>query len=301
MKYLVTGGAGFIGNNIVRELVKSGHSVTVIDNLHSGLMENLKDLRELIKFEKIDIRDYEKTKLILKNIDGVFHEAALTSVPESYLKKEEYFDVNVKGTENIFKIARNENVKVVYASSSSVYGDSKKIPIKENFDRNPLNPYGKTKLEDERIADKLANEGLQVIGLRYFNVYGIGQTGTYAGVITQFLRKILEHKPLLINGDGEQKRDFIHVKDVAEANLKAMESRINYGFFNIGTGKSTSINKLAELLIELSKTKLKIIYGPPMQGDIVMSQADTTLAEKRINWKYKVELEEGLEKFFPKF
>jgi len=111
----------------------------------------------------------------------------------------------------------------------------------------------------------------------------------------------LEHKPLLINGDGEQKRDFIHVKDVAEANLKAMESRINYGFFNIGTGKSTSINKLAELLIELSKTKLKIIYGPPMQGDIVMSQADTTLAEKRINWKYKVELEEGLEKFFPKF
>jgi len=113
MKYLVTGGAGFIGNNIVRELVKSGHSVTVIDNLHSGRMKNLKDIRKLIKFEKLDIRDYEKIKLILKNIDGVFHEAALTSVPESYLKKEEYFDVNVKGTENIFKIARSENVKVV--------------------------------------------------------------------------------------------------------------------------------------------------------------------------------------------
>ena len=298
MKFVVSGGAGFIGNNIVRELIKNQHSVTVIDNLHTGRMENLQDLKELIKFERIDIRDYEKIKSALKDVDGVFHEAALTNVPESYLKKDEYFDVNVKGTENIFEIANKENIKVVYASSSSVYGDTKKIPIREDSDKNPLNPYGETKLEDEEIAKKFATDGLQILGLRYFNVYGIGQTGTYAGVITQFLRKISEKRSLLINGNGEQKRDFIHVKDVAEANIKAMESKTNYGFFNIGTGKAKSINKLAELMIELSGMKLEVIHGPPMQGDVFMSQADTFLAEKMINWKYKIELEEGLKSFF---
>lgn len=298
MKFVVSGGAGFIGNNIVRELIKNEHSVTVIDNLHTGRMENLQDLKELIKFERIDIRDYEKIKSILKDVDGIFHEAALTSVPESYLKKDEYFDVNVKGTENIFEIANKENIKVVYASSSSVYGDTKKFPIREDSDKNTLNPYGETKLEDEEVAEKFATDGLQILGLRYFNVYGIGQTGTYAGVITQFLRKISEKRSLLINGNGEQKRDFIHVKDVAEANIKAMESKTNYGFFNIGTGKAISINKLAELMIELSGIKLEVIHGPPMQGDVFMSQADTFLAEKMINWKYKIELEEGLKSFF---
>ena len=298
MKFVVSGGAGFIGNNIVRELIKNEHSVTVIDNLHTGRMENLQDLKELIKFERIDIRDYEKIKSILKDVDGIFHEAALTSVPESYLKKDEYFDVNVKGTENIFEIANKENIKVVYASSSSVYGDTKKFPIREDSDKNTLNPYGETKLQDEEIAKKFATDDLQILGLRYFNVYGIGQTGTYAGVITQFLRKISEKRSLLINGNGEQKRDFIHVKDVAEANIKAMESKTNYGFFNIGTGKAISINKLAELMIELSGIKLEVIHGPPMQGDVFMSQADTFLAEKMINWKYKIELEEGLKSFF---
>ena len=298
MKYLVTGGAGFIGNNIIRELIKEGHSVTVIDNLHSGRMENLQDIRGLIDFEKIDIRDYEKIKIILKGIDGIFHEAALTSVPESYLKQEEYFDVNVKGTENIFKIAKKENIKVVYASSSSIYGDSKNFPIKENSDKNPLNPYGETKLEDEKIAEEFVKDGLRVVGLRYFNVYGIGQTGTYAGVVTQFLKKIRERNPLIINGDGDQERDFIHVKDVAKANIRAMESSTDFGFLNIGTGKTISINKLAQLMIELSGIKLEVIHGPPMQGDIFKSQADTRLTENTIHWKFEIELEEGLKDFF---
>jgi len=298
MKYLVTGGAGFIGNNIVRELVKEGHSVTIIDNLHSGRMENLQDIRGLIDFEKIDIRDYEKIKISLKGIDGIFHEAALTSVPESYLKQEEYFDVNVKGTENIFKIAKKENIKVVFASSSSVYGDSNNFPIKENSDKNPLNPYGKTKLEDEKIAEKFAKNGLRVMGLRYFNVYGIGQTGTYAGVITQFLKKIREKNSLIINGKGDQERDFIHVKDIAKANIRSMESNTDFGFFNIGTGKTISINKLARLMIELSGMKLEVIHGPTMQGDVLKSQADTMLTENTINWKFEIELEEGLKSFF---
>jgi UDP-glucose 4-epimerase len=298
MKYVVTGGAGFIGNNIVRELIKNQHSVTVIDNLHSGRMENLQDIEELITFERIDIRDNEKIKFVLKDVDGVFHEAALTSVPESYLKKDEYFDVNVKGTQNIFEIANKENVKVVYASSSSVYGDTKVFPIKETSDKNPLNPYGETKLKDEEIAEKFVTRGLRVLGLRYFNVYGIGQTGTYAGVITQFLRKISENSPLIINGKGEQERDFIHVKDVAKANIKAMESKVDFGFFNIGTGKTVSINKLAELMINLSGKELDIIHGPPMQGDVFKSQSETSFTEKKINWKYEIELEEGLKSFF---
>ena len=298
MKYVVTGGAGFIGNNIVRELLKNKDSVTVIDNLHTGKLENLQDIKESITFEKIDIRDYEKVKSIIKRSDGIFHEAALTSVPESYLKREEYFEVNVKGTRNIFEIAKEENIKVVYASSSSVYGDAKIFPIKENSDRNPLNPYGETKLEDEKIAENYSKNGLQVLGLRYFNVYGIGQTGTYAGVITQFLRKIQEKSPLIINGEGIQERDFIHVKDVAKANIKAMESNTEFGFFNIGTGKTISINELARLMIDLSGIKLEAIHGPPMQGDVLKSQADTTLTENTINWEFEIELEEGMKSFF---
>jgi len=137
-----------------------------------------------------------------------------------------------------------------------------------------------------------------VLGLRYFNVYGIGQTGTYAGVITQFLKKIREKNSLIINGEGDQERDFIHVKDVAKANIRAMESITDFGFFNIGTGKTISINKLAQLMIELSGMKLEVIHGPPMQGDVLKSQADTLLTENTINWKFEIELEEGLKSFF---
>ena len=297
MKFAVTGGAGFVGNNIVRLLISKGHQVVVIDNLHTGRMENLNGVLESIRFEKIDIRNFEELELILKDVDGIFHEAALTIVQESFYKQKEYFDVNVTGTENIFKIAKKFEKKVVYASSSSIYGDSKHIPIKENSERKPINPYGQTKLEDEILAEKYGNNGLKVIGLRYFNIFGKGQTGSYAGVITQFMRKLNENQSPIIFGDGSQIRDFIHVSDIAEANLSAMLSKINSGFFNIGTGIGTKIIDLAKIMMRNFDEKFEPIFQNSLEGDVKMSQADITLTKKMIKWESKIELEEGLRKF----
>ena len=292
MKFLVTGGAGFIGNNIVRLLLKNGHNVDILDNLQVGRKENILDIFDQVNFFQIDIRDKDSLEKIIKNYDGIFHEAALTSVPESFEKPQLYKDVNIDGTKNIFEIAEKENIRVVYASSSSIYGNVKQIPIKENLEKKPMNPYGQTKLDDEILVEKFNN--LSVIGLRYFNVYGIGQTGSYAGVITKFLDKINKKEPLIINGSGNQIRDFIHVKDIAKANIVAMENKIKRGFFNIGTGISTSINDLAKIIIELSNQRLEIIHGIELEGDIKISQADMEFTKKKLNWNYQIDLKEGL-------
>jgi len=301
MKFAVTGGAGFVGNNIVKLLVSKGHNVVVIDNLHTGKKENLKEILEKIEFYNEDIRNLSKLESILKNVDGIFHEAALTIVQESFQKEEEYFDVNVKGTENIFKIAKKFKKKVVYASSSSIYGDTKEIPIKENFERKPINPYGQTKLEKEFLAEKYTKEGVSIIGLRYFNIFGKGQTGSYAGVITQFIRKLKENKSPIIFGDGSQIRDFIHVSDIAKANLSAMLSETNSGFFNIGTGIPVKIKDLAKIMIKIYEKDFEPIFQNALEGDVKKSQANTELAEKMINWKSEIELEEGLKEFVNKY
>ena len=292
MKYLVTGGVGFIGNNIVRLLLEYGHDVDIVDNLQVGKIENIKDIIGKVNFSQIDIRDREKLEKVVKSYDGIFHEAALTSVPESFQKPEEYNDVNVIGTKNIFEIANREKIRVVYASSSSIYGNAAQVPIKEKYERKPINPYGQTKLDDEILAEKF--EELSVIGLRYFNVYGIGQNISYAGVITKFLEQIKNKKPLTINGNGNQVRDFIHVKDIAKANLAAMESNVKKGFFNVGTGISTSINDLAKMMVELSDNENEIIHGLELEGDIESSQADMEFTKKSINWNYSIDLKEGL-------
>ena len=298
MKFVVTGGAGFIGSHIAKYLVNHNHSVTVVDNLSRGRLENLSKIEEQIEFKKIDILDFNALKEIISNSDGIFHQAALTSVPESFTQKEKYHDVNVKGTENIFKLAKEFGKKVVYASSSSIYGNTTTIPIQENFEKNPINPYGITKLDDEKLAKKYHDLGLSVIGLRYFNVYGIGQTNDYAGVITKFIDQINLNKSPIIFGDGSHTRDFISVEDIAKANLLSMESNTDFSFFNIGTGISTSIKELAELMIELSGKKLKISYGDLPLGDVEDSLADVSLAKKLINWNYETSLKNGLEKFF---
>jgi UDP-glucose 4-epimerase len=292
MKFLVTGGVGFVGNNIVRLLLEAGHSVDIIDNLHSSKIEKIKDIIDKINFFQVDIRDKEKLDKIIKNYNGIFHEAALTAVPESFKKPQEYQDVNVVGTKNIFEIANRENIRVVYASSSSIYGNVTQIPITEEFKRKPINPYGQTKLDDEILAEKF--EELSVIGLRYFNIYGIDQNISYAGVITNFLEKIKSKKPLIINGNGNQVRDFIHVKDIAKANVAAMESSIRKSFLNVGTGISTSINDLAEMMVNLSNSECKIEHGPELEGDIEVSLASTEFTKKTINWNYEIELKEGL-------
>ena len=294
MKYVVTGGAGFVGSYLVKLLVKEGHEVTVIDNLYKGTKENLEPILSKIKFEEIDVRDYENLERILKNIDGVFHEAALTVVQDSFDRPEEYHDVNVTGTENIFKLAKKNNFKVVYASSSSVYGHKKNMPIKENATRNPINPYGQTKLDDENLFEKYSKIGTKIIGLRYFNIFGQGQTPEYAGVIIKFLDRIRERKPPIIFGDGTQLRDFIHVEDIVMANLLAMESRISNMLVNVGTGNAMTILELAKMIIDVSELDMQPIFEASLEGDIKKSQADTTLAVKSFNWKPKKELHEWL-------
>jgi UDP-glucose 4-epimerase len=298
VKFVITGGAGFIGSHIAKHLVDKNHDVTVVDNLSRGRLENLSKIKEQIEFKKIDILDFDSLKDIISNCDGIFHQAALTSVPESFLQKEKYHDVNVKGTENIFKLAKEFGKKVVYASSSSIYGNTTTIPIQENFEKNPINPYGITKLDDEKLAKKYHDLGVSIIGLRYFNVYGIGQTNDYAGVITKFIDQIHLNESPIIFGDGTHTRDFISVEDIAKANLLSMESKTEFSFLNIGTGISTSIKTLAEMMIELSGKKLEISFDDLPLGDVKDSLADVSLAKKLINWNYETSLKNGLKKFF---
>ena len=300
MKYLVTGGAGFIGSNIVKLLVKKGHKVFIVDNLHTGSLSRLAEIKDKISFYKIDIRNFDELEQNFQNIDGIFHQAALTVVPESFEKPEEYHNVNVNGTKNIFKLAKRLGIKVVFASSSSVYGNVNKIPIKESFEKNPINPYGKTKVEKEKLAQEFWNDGVSIVGLRYFNVYGEGQTGSYAGVITQFMKKIENNLPPIIHGKGNQIRDFIAVEDVAKANLKSMESKTLQDFLNIGSGKSISILELSKLMIKISSKNFEPEFDEELPGDIEKSQADTSYSKEKIDWEYEIELEDGLKKLMTK-
>jgi len=309
MKYVVTGGAGFVGSNLVQLLVEEGHEVTVIDNLYKSgtrdsqfniILQNLATVINKIKFEKIDIRDYESMRKVLKNIDGVFHQAALTVVQDSFSRPEEYFDVNVHGTENIFKIANENKFKVVYASSSSVYGHKLETPISEDAERNPINPYGKTKLETEHLVEKYSKLNVEIIGLRYFNIFGIGQTLDYAGVITKFLDRMNEGKAPIIFGSGSQIRDFIHVSDVAKANLMAMNSNSSNLIVNIGTGNAVSILDLANMMINASGSKIEPMFAEALEGDIEKSHADISQAKKHFNWEPKIELQDWLKEILKK-
>ena len=294
MKYAVTGGAGFIGSNLVKNLVERGNEIIVIDNLNTGKKRNVKKNLKKINFFEVDIRDFSTIEDIMKNVDGIFHEAALASVQDSFRIPDKFFDVNVKGTENIFKIGKKLGIKVVYASSSSVYGNPISIPIKENDDKNPINPYAKTKLENDKMAEKYAKNGLKVIGLRYFNVFGPGQSKEYAGVIKLFLERIQQGLSPLINGDGLQVRDFVYVDDVVNANMLAMESNIDGKFFNIGTGTTISVLDLANMIIKFSGLKLKPIHRLAVPGDVRATQADITKAKTMLKWKPTTSIQDWL-------
>ena len=294
MRYVVTGGAGFVGSYLVKLLVKEGHKVAVIDNLHKGKKENLDSVISDIEFFQDDIRDIEKMREILVNIDGVFHQAALTVVQESFVKKQEYYDVNVRGTENIFKLALENKFKVVFASSSSVYGHKKTVPIIENMERDPINPYGQTKLDDEYLAEKYSKLGVEISGLRYFNIFGKGQTPEYAGVITKFLERIGKEQPPIIFGDGSQIRDFIYVEDIAKANLVIMEKNVSDLFFNVGTGNAISISELAKMMLQISGLDKEPEFKEKLEGDIMKSQADISLIRERYEWNSNMRLENWL-------
>ena len=239
-------------------------------------------------------------KKVLKNIDGVFHQAALTVVQDSFSRPEEYFDVNVRGTENVFKLATENKFKVVYASSSSVYGHKLETPITEGAERNPINPYGKTKLEAEYLVEKYSKLNTEIIGLRYFNIFGKGQTLEYAGVITKFLDRINEGKAPIIFGGGSQIRDFIHASDVAKANLMAMNSNSSNLIVNIGTGNAVSLFELANMMIGVSGLKIEPIFTEALEGDIEKSHADISQAKKYFNWEPKIELQDWLTEILEK-
>jgi UDP-glucose 4-epimerase len=290
MKYVVTGGAGFIGSHITEKLVERHDTVTVIDNMNTGKEKNLELIKDKINFVKGDILDANLLEDITKDVDGVFHQAALASVQDSFDKPDEYHNVNVNGTENILKLSKKYGFKVVYASSSSVYGNPIRIPIKESDEKNPINPYAETKLQKEGLAIRYSEMGVKVIGLRYFNVFGKRQSKEYAGVLKLFLERISQELPPKINGDGTQFRDFVHVHDVVNANVMLMDNDIASGFFNVGTNTSITILELAKNIIEYSKLDMEPIFEPALKGDVHGTIADIDLIRKKIGWKPSIML-----------
>jgi len=293
-KVLVTGGAGFIGSHLVDVLIEKGYKVVVIDNLSTGKIENI---NKKAKFYKIDICSPKIGEIFKKEKPQIcFHLAALPRVPLSVKDPVLTSRVNVLGTINIFKASVDSKVKrVIFASSSSVYGDQEKLPLRENMSPNPISPYGLQKYVCEQFAKLFSNlYKISIVSLRYFNVYGprIDFDSEYSLVIGKFLKLKAQGKPLTIYGDGNQTRGFCYVDDVVEANILAMKSKKIKGgeVINIGNEKSYSINYLAKLIGG------KVKYLPPRPGDVLHTRADITLAKKLLNWSPKVSLEEGLEK-----
>lgn len=300
MKVLVTGGAGFIGSHLVESLLERDCSVRVLDNLHSGELENLGEYDEnpSLRFIKGDVRDVEDVEKAVEGVDAVFHEAAITSVPVSVENPVLTREVNVEGTVNLLNKCEEFGVsKFVFASSCAVYGDAEQLPIDEKTPLKPSSPYAESKLSGERKI--LERDELDTVVLRYFNVYGPRQGGgRYAGVIVKFLNRLKEDKPPIIFGDGEQTRDFVYIKDIVRANLLALESKeANGEIFNIGSGEAISINKLCETLLKITgKEEIKPKHEPPREGDIKHSKANISKVSEKLGYSPKFSLEEGLER-----
>jgi UDP-glucose 4-epimerase len=294
MKYVVTGGAGFIGSHLAEKLIDDGHTVSIVDNLNTGKEKNLESVKDKIQFLKGSILDYELLDKMTRGVDGVFHQAALASVQDSFTKPDEYQEVNVIGTKNIFELSKKNNFKVVYASSSSVYGNPERIPIKESDAKNPFNPYAETKLKDEELAVDYVSKGAEIIGLRYFNVFGKRQSKEYAGVIKIFLDQIKKKESPIVNGDGTQFRDFVHVSDVVNANILSMNSKIKHAFYNVGTNSSITILDLAKSIIRSSGLELEPKFRDALEGDVDKTLSDISLIQKEIQWKPTILLEDWL-------
>lgn len=296
-RVVVTGGAGFIGSNLAEELATS-NNVIIIDDLSTGRKENTASLlnKDNVKFIQGSILDAKLLQKFFRGIDFVFHLAALPSVPRSVQDPLTTNEVNITGTLNVLIAARDNKVKkVVYASSSSVYGDTPTLPKREDMLPNPQSPYALTKLVGEhycRIFHQIYR--LPTICLRYFNVYGPRQNpdSQYAAVIPRFIARVLRGNPPVIYGNGEQTRDFTYVKDVIQANMIAAQYDAT-GIFNIGRGEGNSINKLAETIINVMEKDLQPVYEPPLPGDIEHSLADISKA-KKMGYSPEFSLEIGL-------
>lgn len=303
MRYLVTGGAGFIGSNTVDELVRRGHSVVVLDDLSSGKEENLAEVRTKITFMKGSITDLEAVQRAMLQADYVIHLAARTSVPRSVKDPLETNRINVEGTLNVLVAARDNKVKrVVFAASSSAYGETPTLPKTEVMRPAPISPYGVSKYVGELYAQAFGRcYGLETASLRYFNIFGPRQDpdSPYSGVLSRFATAFLDEEQPVVYGDGEQTRDFTYVENAVQANLLACEAPGASGeVFNVGTGGRVSLNQTLELLRRVTGKKLEAKYEPPREGDIRDSQADISKAREYLGYEPTVGFEEGLQKTF---
>ncbi|MCW4015790.1 MAG: SDR family oxidoreductase [Candidatus Bathyarchaeota archaeon] len=298
---LVTGGAGFIGSHIVDRLLDEEIRVRVLDNLSTGDKNNIAQHtnKKAFKFIEGDIRNIEQVKKAVKGVDAVIHQAALVSVTRSVEEPLLSNAINTTGTVNLLKASVDAHVKrFVLASSCAIYGDTQTLPNHEKLAPRPLSPYAADKVAAENYAKAFHNVyDLKTVSLRYFNVYGPRQKyGPYSGVISIFINSLLENKPITIFGDGKQTRDFVNVKDVVEANMKALSKQGAAGkTFNISTGKPKTINKIAQTIQQtMDKTTIKPIHTKPRQGDITHSYGDITEAKKNLEYKPTIQIKKGL-------
>ena len=309
MRILVTGGAGFIGSNLVEYLLNEDavEKVRVLDNLATGSLNNIEVFKDHPKFEffEADIRNYEACLQACSGIDAISHQAALGSVPRSINDPLTTNDVNITGTLHIFTAAKEQGVKrIVYAASSSTYGDHPGLPKVEDKIGNPLSPYAVTKLVNELYASVFARTyGMELIGLRYFNVFGPKQNpgGAYAAVIPLFMKAVLDNEPPVINGDGEHSRDFTFVANVVQANTLALftenKEAVNQ-VYNIAYGERTTLNELFEMIKEIAGSDLAAKYGPERKGDVKHSLADISKVKNLLGYNPQVSIREGLKTAF---
>jgi UDP-glucose 4-epimerase len=298
--YVVTGGAGFIGSAIVRKLLEEGaRRVLVIDSLLTGRESNLEEVRPLIEFERADIRNYQAIAPLIQGAAVVFHEAAIPSVPRSIDDPVPSHEVNIDGTFNVLRAAREGQAgRVVYAASSSAYGDTDVLPKVESMTPRPKSPYALQKLMGEYYGNIFSGVyGLETVSLRYFNVYGPRQdpSSAYSGVLSLFMKAVLDRQAPTIFGDGEHSRDFTFVEDVAELNLKAARAQgVSGNVYNGGNGGRITLNQAWALLQKLEGVRIEPVYSLPRAGDVRDSQADTTLAVRDLGHSPRYSFEEGM-------
>jgi nucleoside-diphosphate-sugar epimerase len=299
MRYVVTGGAGFIGSNIVDELVRRGHQVVVLDDLSSGREANLASVRMKIDLRIHSITDLAAVQSACQGADYVIHLAARTSVPRSVKDPLETNRINIDGTLNVLVAARDAKVRrFVFAASSSAYGETPTLPKLESMQPEPISPYGVTKYVGELYAQVFGRVyGLENTSVRYFNVFGPRQdpTSQYSGVLSRFMLALIEGQPPVVYGDGEQSRDFTYIDNVVDETLRACEAEGSSGMvFNGGTGSRITLNQVLQLLEKITGTKIRASYEPPRPGDILHSQADVSRARKILRYEPSVNFEEGL-------
>jgi nucleoside-diphosphate-sugar epimerase len=303
MRYLVTGGAGFIGSNTVDELVRRGHSVVVLDDLSSGKEDNLAEIRNKITIIKGSITDIEVVRKAMHEAEYVLHLAARTSVPRSVKDPIETNKINIDGTLNVLVAAKELKVKrVVLAASSSAYGETSTLPKVETMQPEPISPYGVTKYVGELYGQTFGRcYGLENVALRYFNIFGPRQdpSSPYSGVLAKFCVAFLEDSQPVVFGDGEQTRDFTYVDNAVHANLLACEApNVSGKVFNVGVGGRVSLNQVLRELGKITGKKLEAKYEPPRDGDIRDSQADISQAQKFLGYQPQVTFEGGLARTF---